>query len=369
MKQSDIQAKEKLHFQKLASFSTDHIREKNEKPSFWMPYKEDVERIIHSKAFKRYSDKTQVVYLMDNDHLTHRGHHVQLVSSFARGVASLLGLNIDLVEAISLGHDVGHPPFGHEGEGYLSKICQDANLGAYSHSSQSCRLFRLIEPLNLGFLVYDGFLCHDGGMKKPIAKPKKDKTLQDHFEEVQSRKKEPEKDLSPASLEGCLVKMCDSVSYLAKDLEDAIQLGIIKRTDIPKTLLGRHNHTIVQKAANDLVEVSYNQPFIGFTDEVFESLKALRKFNFERIYTYPGLKIQSLKIKKAYEILFELVLDDFIKNKNKSHLYMNFLHSKSECYIEETPDLLKVVDYIAGMTDRYFVSCIEKFVIPQTIVL
>lgn len=352
-----------------AASSSDHKREKKEKPSFWQPYKEDVERIIHSKAFKRYSDKTQVVYLVNNDHLTHRGHHVQLVSTFARGMAHLLGLNVDLVEAISLGHDVGHPPFGHEGEGYLSEICKEMGLGAYSHSSQSCRLLRFIEPLNLGFLVYDGFLCHDGGMKRRLAKPHISKTFQDHLQEIEGRKSKPENDLAPASLEGCLVKMCDSVSYLAKDIEDAIQLGIIKRQDIPKTSLGCYNHEIVQNAARDMLEVSLNMPYVGFSDEVFEGLKALRAFNFERIYTYPGLKPESQKIKSAYKQLFELIYDDFIKNGSKSHLHKNFLHSKSKAYIQETEDVQSVVDYIAGMTDRYFVSCLEQFVIPQTIVV
>lgn len=352
-----------------AASSSDHVREKKEKPSFWQPYKEDVERIIHSKAFKRYSDKTQVVYLVDNDHLTHRGHHVQLVSAFARGMAHLLGLNVDLVEAISLGHDVGHPPFGHEGEGYLSELCIEMGLGAYSHSSQSCRLLRLIEPLNLGFLVYDGFLCHDGGMKAPLATPNAAKTFQEHLQEIQSRKIEPEKDLAPASLEGCLVKMCDSVSYLAKDIEDAIQLGIIKRSDIPNTLLGSYNHEIVQHAARDMLKVSQNMPYVGFSDEVFAALKALRAFNFERIYTYPGLKLESLKIKNAYRQLFELVFDDFRKHGKSSHLHKNFLHSKSKAYLEETEAAQNVVDYLAGMTDRYFVSCLEQFVIPQTIVI
>ncbi len=345
-----------------------HEREKKEKPSFWQPYKEDVERIIHSKAFKRYSDKTQVVYLVDNDHLTHRGHHVQLVSSFARGVAAILGLNVDLVEAISLGHDVGHPPFGHEGEGYLSEICTEQGLGAFSHSSQSCRLFRLIEPLNLGFLVYDGFLCHDGGMKKPVARPVK-KSLKQHYDELKSRKKEPEKDLEPASLEGCLVKMCDSVSYIAKDLEDAIQLGIIKRQDIPKTPLGRHNHEIIKHAAKDLVTASQNMPYIGFSEEIFAALKKLRAFNFERIYHYPGLKLESQKIKSAYRMLYDLIFNEFKTLGKKSQLYKNFLHSKSKEYLELSSDSEKVIDYIAGMTDRYFVNCVEQFIVPQTIIV
>src|SRR5262249_306641 len=183
-----LEAEEKNHLHKGAAFSKDHRRQVPESNLFWLPYKEDLERIIHSKALRRYSDKTQVVYLMENDHLTHRGLHVQLVSSYSRGVARLLHLNSDLVEAIALGHHLGHPPCGQEGEGYLSEISKGLNLGAFSHSSQSCRLFRLIEPLNLSFAVFDGFLCHDGGMKKRKCEPFRDKGWSDHFAELEARK-------------------------------------------------------------------------------------------------------------------------------------------------------------------------------------
>lgn len=363
-----LQALESEVLYARAAFSADIVRQIKEKKPFWLSYKEDVERIIHSKAFRRYSDKTQVVYLVENDHLTHRGLHVQLVSSYSRGVAKVLGLNIDLVEAISLGHDVGHPPFGHEGEGYLSAICEEMGLGAFSHSSQSCRLFRTIEPLNLSFAVYDGFLCHDGGMRQRMSCPEFDKSWDDHFSQIKARKKEPQKDLAPATLEGSLVKMCDSVSYLAKDIEDAIHLGIINRNEIPKTCLGRTNEEILQKAAIDLVEQSFEQDYIAFSDEVFQSLKKLRAFNFERIYNYPALKTESQKIKDSYRRLFDILVSDIHKGK-KSELYLNFLHSKSKEYHETSSDLQKVVDYIAGMTDHYFVKTIERLLIPQTIVL
>src|SRR5581483_5815828 len=180
-----------------------------EKEPFWGPFKQDVERILHSKAFCRYTDKTQVVYLVDNDHVTHRSLHVQLVSSFARGLAEKLKLNVDLVEAISLGHDVGHPPFGHEGEEYLSELTKECGLGAFSHANQSCRLLREIEPLNLSLQVYDGFLCHDGGMRKRTCAPNISKTWDDHFAECKKRLTEPECDLQPKTIEGCLVKICD----------------------------------------------------------------------------------------------------------------------------------------------------------------
>lgn len=360
---------EERYWHPKAASKKQHQRLSKEPEGFWSPYKQDIERIIHSKAFRRYSDKTQVVYLVPNDHLTRRGLHVQLVSAYSRGLADKLGLNVELVEAISLGHDVGHPPFGHEGEGYLSEITQGVGLGAFSHASHSCRLLSQIEPLNLCFAVYDGFLCHDGGMRQSRAFPQFNKTWKDHFAEKHQRLIDNEIDFAPATLEGCLVKMCDSVSYIAKDIEDAISLGIIKRSQVVKTVLGDTNEEILERAGRDLFEASYAQDFIGFSDAVFDSLKKLRKFNFESIYNYPPLKVESKKIRRAYRQLFEYILEDFIAEDSHSHLWSCFLHSKQEEYVQNTSPHQMVVDYLAGMTDRYFISIFELFTIPQTIKL
>ena len=350
-----------------AAFSRNHLREKKEDGAFWLPYKQDLDRILHSKAIRRYSDKTQVIYLVSNDHLTHRNIHVQLVSAFARKIASILKLNVDLVEAISLGHDVGHPPFGHEGESYLSEIAVANGLGVFSHAAQSCRLLREIEPLNLGLAVYDGFLCHDGGMRERLSRPAFAKQFTDHFAELEKRKKQSDIDLAPMSLEGCLVKMCDTVSYLGKDIEDAMVMGIIVRQDVPKTILGTSNNEILDAAALDLILNSYGQEYIAFSEEVFSALKTLRAFNFEKIYVHPKLKTESHKIKEAYSILYEKIEKDFTKKGKESHLWKHFLHSKSDRYLEETPTSQKTVDYLAGMTDSYFIQMLDLFVIPQKI--
>lgn len=336
---------------------------------FWPAFKLDAERIIQSKAFRRYTDKTQVVYLVENDHLTHRALHVQLVSSFARGLAEMLGLNVHLVEAISLGHDVGHPPFGHEGEGYLSELTQELGLGAFSHAHQSCRLFSEIEPLNLSFYTYDGFLCHDGGMKQPKCEPLFNKSWKEHASECQLRKIDPERDFRPASLEGALVKMCDTISYLGKDIEDAITLGIIKREELPQTILGTQNTQILERCGRDLVSASRGNDFIALSDDAFSALKTLRKFNFERIYNNPALKVESQKIRAAYRYLFEMLLDDFEKRGELSHLWTHFLHSKKCAYQASVKPAQKVVDYIAGMTDNYFIAIFEKLMVPQKIIL
>src|ERR1700730_2083976 len=141
--EAEKQERETLH--PKAALSENHSRYLGPENDHRLPYKRDTDRIIHSKAYSRYTDKTQVVYLVENDHVTHRSLHVQLVSSFARGIAEILRLNIDLVEAISLGHDVGHAPFGHEGEGYLSALSVEYNNGSFCHPLQSCHLFSDIE--------------------------------------------------------------------------------------------------------------------------------------------------------------------------------------------------------------------------------
>lgn len=363
------QKQEELVLHPKAALSKNHSRLSGPDDDHRMPYKRDVDRIIHSKAYSRYIDKTQVVYLVENDHITHRSLHVQLVSNFARGIAEILRLNLDLVEAIALGHDVGHPPFGHEGEGYLSALSEEYGNGPFAHPWQSCRLFTDIEILNLGLNVYDGFLCHDGGMCGNLLKPHFGKTWDDHFGERKQKIADPDKNIWPGTLEGCLVKLCDTMSYLGRDIEDAISLGILQREQIPKTMLGNSNREILQVLARDVIEQSYEKEYIALSDEAYEALKVLRKFNFENIYIHPKLKVESSKVKRSYRIIFKLLFEDLEINKKNSYIWLNFLHNKSEQYLAETSDVQMVVDYISGMTDSYFVKTLEKLVVPKRIEL
>lgn len=358
---------ESILFHPKAAFSSDHQRLFGVEDDHRLPYKRDVDRIIHSKAYSRYVDKTQVVYLVENDHITHRSLHVQLVSGFARGIAGILRLNLDLVEAIALGHDVGHPPFGHEGEGYLSELSQEFAGVPFAHPWQSCRLFTELEPLNLGLLVYDGFLCHDGGMCGNKLTPHFGKTWQDHFQEKQAKLNDPHGNIWPGTLEGCLVKLCDTMSYLGRDIEDAIILGIVKRHEVPKTLLGEANQHILSALSQDMIKNSYGQDYIAVSDEVYDSLKILRKFNFERIYNHPKLKVESSKVKKSYRILFEHLLFDLKNQEKNSYVWNKFLHDKTTRYLEESSDAQKVIDYLSGMTDNYFIKTLEILMVPKPI--
>lgn len=363
------ESNEELFFHPKAALSKNHSRFFGLEDDHRLPYKRDVDRIIHSKGYSRYTDKTQVVYLVENDHITHRSLHVQLVSSFARGIAEILGLNLDLVEAIALGHDVGHPPFGHEGEEYLSELSIEFGQGVFAHPWQSCRLFTDIEPLNLGLAVYDGFLCHDGGMSGTKLVPRYNKTWDEHFVDKAQKIAEPEKNLIPATLEGCLVKLCDTMSYVGRDIEDAISLGILKREQIPSTFLGITNREILAHLAQDIIRMSYQQDYIEISEEAFQALKTLRNFNFQHIYMDPRLKVESKKIERSYRILFETLLDDFKKNNQNSYIWQKFLRNKCEKYLNESDPIRMVIDYIAGMTDNYFVRTLEKLIVPKHIEL
>ena len=360
---------EKNYLYSRASFSKDHYRLKGSEDDHRLPYKRDVDRILHSKAYSRYVDKTQVVYLVENDHITHRSLHVQLVSSFARGITEILRLNLDLVEAIALGHDVGHPPFGHEGEGYLSALSIEHGHGPFSHPLQSCRLFSELEPLNLGLAVYDGFLCHDGGMSHNVLVPQFGKTLEDHLREKKQKRIQPEVNIFPGTLEGCLVKLCDTLSYIGRDIEDAISLGIISREDVPVTILGVQNRTILGALSADIIQQSYKNEYIALSQEAFEALGVLRKFNFRAIYSHPKLKVESSKIKQGYRFLFEWLLRDHQENHQSSYLWNHFVSKRGEGYISETSHVQMVIDYISGMTDQFFVRTLEKILIPSKIQL
>ena len=198
----------------------------------------DVDRIINSMAYTRYIDKTQVFYLIKNDHITHRMLHVQLVSKVARTIGRFLGLNEDLIEAIAIGHDIGHPPFGHDGERILSEICTSFNIGCFYHNVQSVHFLEKVERKgrgwNLCLQTIDGILCHDGEIHNQQVSPSAGKNFSDHDMEIEQKKSGNPVRLIPMSMEGCVVRFSDTVSYIGRDIEDAIRLGLIRRSELPK---------------------------------------------------------------------------------------------------------------------------------------
>ena len=338
-----------------------------EENDFFLPYQTDVQKILYSKAYARYADKTQVVYLFPHDHISSRGLHVQLVSFFARFVGEKLQADLDLIEAISLGHDMGHAPFGHEGEMYLSELSRENGCGVFSHARQSCRIAKEIENLNLTFAVLDGFLTHDGGMKEADIAINPDKNWKTHEEELAMRLVDPEVDLKPCSLEAALVKICDTACYLQRDLQDALTLGIVASDEVPDTLFGRNAGKITRIVGEDIVESYAKKKRLCLSRRVFENLQQIRTFNFAHIYVHESLKTESRKIHTVYRLLFSILLDEWKQKARDSLLWKHYLHNKLVEYIESNRPEQLVIDYIAGMTDGYFLRLFQSLYVPKTI--
>jgi dGTPase len=276
-----------------------------------------------------------------------------------------LELNVSLIEAIGLGHDIGHAPFGHEGEEYLHALSMAAGLGAFSHSRQSCRVVSEIEPMNLTFATLDGFLCHDGGMGSRIIETLPEKTWRQHDLELEIRKDDPQRDLFPSTKEGALVKIVDTVSYLERDLNDAITLGIVKRKDVPAMIFPATERSLTEAVENDIVAVYQQTGEIGLSEEIFNALKQIRYFNFDHIYMHERLKTESRKIHNIYEMLFKYLLKEWSQKGEGSVLWEHFLHNKAASYVRKHSTEQLVVDYIAGMTDGYFLRLFEELYLPR----
>lgn len=333
----------------------------------------DVDRILHSLAYSRYIDKTQVFYLIKNDHITHRVLHVQLVSKISRTIGRLLRLNEDLIEAIALGHDIGHTPFGHDGEAFLSKLSKSYGLENFLHNIQSVRFLEKIERKgkgwNLTLQVLDGILCHDGEIHRQALYPNKNKDFEIFHEEIRTKEKNPAIDISPMTLEGCVVRMADTISYIGRDIEDAIRLGLMHRSDLPEEcrhILGETNGTIVYTLVEDLAANSLDRPYVCFSERVSKALKQLKEFNYENIYKSEMIWKQTPKVELMFELLFKRYYQDLEGGNEASDIYREFLEGMSSQYRDDTSNAEIVRDFIAGMTDEYFLDQCKKHLIPQT---
>jgi len=323
----------------------------------------DVDRILHAHAYARYIDKTQVFYLVKNDHITHRVLHVQLVSKIARTIGRYLRLNEDLIEAISLGHDIGHAPFGHDGERYLSKLCENYDIGSFQHNVQSVQFLDKVERKgtgwNLCLQTLDGILCHDGEVHDQMLEPVSQKTFDTLDRELATKKKDPQSTLTPMTLEGCVVRIADTIAYVGRDIEDAIRLNLIERSELPPdsvACLGNTNGTIVFNLVTDIIQTSFQKPYVTFSSDVSDALKRLKRFNLERIYLNPAIKTHSSNLNKLFGFLFEEYLSAIRKKDTSSVIFSRFLNGMSATYAETHSSAEIVRDFIAGMTDEYFLS-------------
>ncbi len=332
----------------------------------------DADRILHSRAYTRYIDKTQVFYLVEHEHISHRVLHVQLLSKIARTIGKFLRLNEDLLEAIALGHDIGHPPFGHDGERILSGLCQDQGIGPFLHSIQGVRFLDRLEKngrgLNLSLQVLDGILCHDGETHLERLSPQRDKTFAHLEEEIRSKTADPELSLKPMTLEGCVVRLADTISYIGRDLEDAITLSLVRREELPPEVagrLGRTNGAIVYSLVTDLLRHSFDKNYVGYSPEVGALLKQLKEFNYQRIYNNPRIKDQTSKIEALCQRLFQRFLEDLDQDRRDSLIYQDFLAPLDPAYRESHQPAEIVRDFLASMTDAYFLRTSQELFFPQ----
>ncbi len=291
-------------------------------------FQRDRDRILHSKSFRRLKDKTQVFLTPEGDHYRTRLTHTLEVSQNARTIAKALRLNEELVEAIALGHDLGHTPFGHAGERALNNVC---SLG-FAHNEQSVRTVELLEKngqgLNLTVEVRDGILHH------------------------QTKG-------NPSTLEGRVVRFSDKIAYIHHDMDDAIRGGILKEEDVPKEIgevIGYNSTEWIDHFIHDIVSNSYEKNCIVMSEPVAEAMARLRRFMFEHVYTNPKAKSEEGKAVMLVETLFGY----FCKHKDRLSGEMLMLLERGE------PLERVVCDHISAMTDRYAIAKFEEIYVPAS---
>ena len=354
---------------KYASKDNDAIRLNPNKEDFRTAYFRDIDRILYSLSYTRYIDKTQVFSFEHNDMISKRMTHIQLVSKIARTIGRGLGLNEDLIEAASLGHDLGHVPFGHEGEKILNKLSLEYGEGYFNHNVQSVRILMDVENngngLNLTVQTLDGILCHNGELCLEKYVPTK-KSKEDFLNQYNNcyTNKDTVKHLVPMTLEGCVVRICDIIGYIGRDIEDAVRLGILKKEDIPESItsvLGTDNKNIIDVILNDVIENSIDKPYIKMSEPIYKALYDLKEFNYENIYSKANTKEQIDIYNSMFSHLFNVYLEQLKNKDTSSDIYTIFLNSMNDEYKNNNSNERIVIDYIAGMTDDFFLKQYDKY--------
>lgn len=361
----------KNHVENPYAFKDENVlrrRMDHDRANLWRPaFVRDSEKIMHIPFYNRYADKTQVFSLYKNDDISRRSQHVQLVARIARNIGSVLGLNTDLIEAVALGHDIGHTPFGHAGERKLSELYFGETGRYFNHNIHSARVLDGIFPLNISMQTLDGIICHNGELELKEYRPAKysDFTLFDEKMERCYVDKTAVKRLVPATLEGCVVRVSDIIAYLGKDRQDALKLRLFE--DSPKYYsgsVGTTNAEIINNMSVNIIENSYGKDYLRMDDDYFLAFTNGKKENYERIYGNRKLEeVYQQQINPMLEAVYYKLLDDMKNHRKESVIYthhINYIQDMIRYYSDadygdSKPDDV-VVDYIASMTDDYFVD-------------
>ena len=341
----------------------------------WRPaFVRDIDKILHCPFYNRYIDKTQVFSLIRNDDITRRSLHVQLVSRIARTIGAALNLNLDLIEAIALGHDIGHPPFAHSGENYLDELYYSHAGRHFSHSIHSVRVLDTIFPLNISLQVLDGIACHNGEIEleeyqpgEPLDFRRFDALMESCYQDRKQVRK-----LMPSTLEGAVVRISDIIAYLGKDRQDAARIHLVEEESYSSTAIGSINAEIINNLVVNIIENSYGKPFIRLDPDHFLALKTAKKENYQRIYESAANAARlETTAKPMMAEIYDQMLEDLRNNNRNSPIfshhiqYINRSHYKREIpYETSSPDQI-VVDYIASMTDDYLID-LHRYLFPDS---
>lgn len=347
-----------------------------DRSSIWRPaFVRDVEKILHMPAYNRYAGKTQVFSFRSNDDLSRRGLHVQLVARIARDIGYALGLNCDLIEAIGLGHDLGHTPFGHAGERCLNDVFHGRTGRWFFHNVHSVRVLDKLYGRNISLQTLDGALCHNGEYEQRVFELSGLSSFGEFdrvVDECVSGGGAVIGHLRPMTLEGCVVRISDIIAYVGRDRQDAIEAGLLTGDAFEDGLGGAYNSWILTHASADIIEHSYGKDRIEMSEELFAEIRRAKAENYAKIYRSSGIEGERAEVlARAFELMYERCLDDLHKRDESSFIFRHHITRIEEqlahyghTYDWQSDPDQTVVDYIASMTDGYFAELASKF-FPQ----
>lgn len=353
----------------------------DDRASVWRPaFVRDCEKVLHLPAYNRYAGKTQVFSFRSNDDLSRRGLHVQLVARIARDIGRALGLNCDLIEAIALGHDLGHTPFGHAGERFLNEIYHERTGRYFFHNVQSVRVLDVLYGRNITLQTLDGALCHNGEYEQRVFELSGSNTFDEldrAIEACLSQGPDAISHLRPMTLEGCVVRICDILAYVGRDRQDAIAAGLLGADAFDDGLGGAYNSWILTHASADIVEHSYGRDRIEMSNELFQEIRRAKRENYVKIYSTGGIEGDSEReLIEAFRLLYDRCLEDLERGDGRAYIFKHHIkrieaqlgyYGRTYAWQDDLDQT--VVDYIASMTDDYFIELVCKlfpgFEFPQ----
>ncbi|MBR2903845.1 MAG: HD domain-containing protein [Clostridia bacterium] len=324
----------------------------------------DTDKILHCPFYNRYADKTQVFSLIKNDDITRRALHVQIVSRIARTLGAALGLNVDLIEAISLGHDLGHTPFGHTGERFLDEIYREKTGKRFFHNIHSVRVVDEIFPLNLTLQTLNGIAAHNGEMELSKYAPEPMTSFADFDKKIAACYLEESemRQFTPSTLEGCVMRISDIIAYLGKDRQDAQKSKLLSDDAYEDFGIGTINAEMVNNLMVNLLEHSFGKAYIAMDEKHFTALTQAKKENYRLIYGAAQTKDADDTLRRMMQKTYDKLLADLVSGRRETPVFTHHLRYLDKPYYkrrvpyEETEKNQMVVDYIASMTDDYFID-------------